>query len=60
MSKKKKIDKVFHQSSEEATLSQMPKFNGYGVGYGPHKNKKKYSRKEKYKDSIFDEMDGSN
>lgn len=29
--------------------SQKPKYNGFAVGHGPHKNKKAYTRKEKHK-----------
>lgn len=53
MSKRNRTYKILHMSSEEVTLNQMPKYNGYGVGYGPHKNMKKYSRKSKYKDAYL-------
>ena len=50
--KNKKIPKtnhVWHQSSEEATLSKMPKYNGYAVGHGVQGDTKYNRAKEKRK-----------
>lgn len=55
MTREKKPIKVYHLLSEEATLKKMPKFNGFGIGYGPQRNKKKYSRKEKHRSNFLDE-----
>lgn len=55
MAKKRKVSKtgaVWKLSSEEATLAQNPRYNGFIVGHGPHTNKKKYSRKFKYGDNF--------
>ena len=46
MSKKnKKSIKVFYMSAEENTLRQMPKYNPFACGYGPHGNRG-YNRRE--------------
>lgn len=34
-------------TSEQLFDFQKPRYNGFGIGYGAHKNKKKYSRKNK-------------
>lgn len=34
-------------SGIEATRAAMPHYNGFYNGCGPHKNKKKYNRKDK-------------
>lgn len=47
MTKKQNI-LVFHRSSEEVTLSKMPKYNPFGVGHGPHGDMK-YSRQKNKK-----------
>lgn len=47
MSKKKKNSKVFYLSSIDNTLRQMPKYNAYQGGYGPHGSKGYNRRKEK-------------
>lgn len=57
MSKKKRARRhavpksgaVWHQSSEEATLAQMPRYNAYGGGYGPH-GSAKYDRAKSKRD----------
>ena len=36
---------VFYMTSEEATLSRMPKYNAYACGTGAH-GKKKYDRRK--------------
>lgn len=41
---KKKGMVVWRQSAEEATLAKMPRYNAYGVGHGPHANRKRYDR----------------
>ncbi len=33
---------------ERIVKTKMPRFNGFKVGHGPHRNKKKYQRKSKY------------
>ena len=51
MSKKKRTKKhnvpktgtVWRQTSEEATLAKMPRYNAFAGGYGPH-GSKKYDR----------------
>ena len=48
----KNSKKIKVLTSEQATLMGMPKYNGFGIGYGPHVNKKKYNRKKKYKDEY--------
>lgn len=35
---------AWRQSAEEATLAKIPKYNAYGVGHGPHANRKRYDR----------------
>lgn len=40
---------VYHLSSEENTLSKMPKYNGFSVGYGVHGDVKYSRAKEKRK-----------
>ena len=53
MSKKsKKYQKegsVFYMSSTEATLAQMPKYNGHACGNGPHGDRK-YNRRKAERD----------
>lgn len=34
-------------TKEQLFNFQKPKYNGFGGGYGPHKNKRKYNRKDK-------------
>ena len=56
--KYQKDDSVFYMSSEEATLAQMPKYNGFAGGYGIQ-GKTKYSRndeKQKFR-KFLDEND---
>lgn len=43
------IDAPLTISAENATLSQMPKYNGYAGGYGAH-GKRGYDRKRSKKD----------
>lgn len=55
MSKKKmKPIKVFYMSAEENTLRQMPKYNPYACGHGPHGNKgyKRSQEKRKFRKEI--------
>jgi len=40
---------VFYMTSEEATLSQMPHYNGYACGYGRHGDDKYNRSREKRK-----------
>ena len=51
MSKKKKTvaksGPVWHQSAEEVTLGQMPKYNAYACGTGPHGDAKYNRAKQK-------------
>lgn len=48
MSKRKiKSERIVVMTALEATRAAMPYFNGYSNGCGPHKNKKKYNRKDK-------------
>lgn len=48
MSKRKiQSERIVVMTALEATRSAMPYFNGYSNGCGPHKNKKKYNRKDK-------------
>lgn len=47
--KRIKTDIVFHLTLEEATLSKMPKYNGYKCGYGIQGDKKYNRNKEKKK-----------
>lgn len=49
MSKKKSNMSVYHLSSTENTLRQMPKFNPYQTGHGVHGDTKYNRRKEKEK-----------
>lgn len=49
-SKKNRIPKdgpVFTMTSEEATLSKMPKYNAFAGGYGTHGDSKYNRNKEK-------------
>lgn len=34
-------------TKEQLFNLQKPKYNGFAGGYGPHKNKRKYNRKDK-------------
>ena len=38
---------VYHMSSVENTLHQMPKYNAFAGGYGFHKSKKHPSRNQR-------------
>ncbi len=49
MSKVKHNLSVYHLSSEENTLLQMPKFNSFSIGHGIHGDTK-YSRNKKKKE----------
>lgn len=49
MSKKKNSMSVYHLSSTENTLRQMPKFNPYQTGHGVIGDTKYNRRKEKEK-----------
>lgn len=58
MAKKHKVSKtgpVWHQSSQEATLSKMPKYNGFACGTGVQGDTK-YNRK-KVKRQFMKELD---
>lgn len=35
--------------------ARKPKYNGYAVGHGPHRNKKAYNRKRKHRDKDLEE-----
>lgn len=39
--------KKYKITSKKLFDFQKPKWNGYVAGHGPHKNKKKYNRKDK-------------
>lgn len=41
------MEHILIMTKEEATRATKPKFNGFMNGHGPHKNKKKYDRKDK-------------
>lgn len=47
--------KPIHFDGDELTLKQLPKYNGFGGGYGPHKNKKRYNRKQKHKKDFYED-----
>lgn len=47
MKKKNKKDIIFRLTSEEATLSKIPKYNGFASGYGAHGDLKYNRNKEK-------------
>lgn len=49
MSKIKHNSIVYYLSSEENTLSKMPKYNGFGTGHGVH-GETKYSRVKQKRD----------
>lgn len=49
MAKKKKKIPVIKISKEKVMEAKKPRYNPFQGGYGAHKDKKKYTRKEKYK-----------
>ena len=44
MKNRKRLMKI---TKEQLFDFNKPKYNGFGCGYGVHKNKKKYDRKDK-------------
>lgn len=44
MKNRKRLMKI---TKEQLFDFNKPKYNGFGCGHGAHKNKKKYSRKDK-------------
>lgn len=56
---KNKVSKqgaVWKQTSEEATLAKMPKFNGYACGTGAHGDRKYDRKKEERRRNKLDSL----
>lgn len=53
MKKKNKTIKIVEISKEMVFNSTKERYNPFQGGYGAHKNKKIYTRKEKYKTKYY-------
>lgn len=50
----KRKNKKYVITSQELFNFNKPQFNGFACGHGYYRNKSKYSRKQKYKESYND------